>query len=316
MHTTTQRVQDQILLWCKEERWDRIAAEKRSVLGCMSQVLESCYTLLDSTQIPVDGIVRLLQHILRPQQQELQMWASQLLLGADAAVHGLGVVLVWAYADMHVCNGARGAHEGCQRHSLVPPLFNPPLAGKGMTLEDLQKKFETQAAVAELLKMLRPNGSGSGEGAVASGSLAGSSAAAAAAAVLLRSHVLPQQLHQKLLQQQAQAQAQLPPPLQPAASAAAAASIPAAQGVALPAVSPPPPAAAATATPSSTEQRQLALPPQQQQVQVQLQQQQQLAPVHLEPSQCLSLEREWDWEKVSSEGLRVCLCFRVPIRLL
>lgn len=27
-----------------------------------------------------------------------------------------------------------------------------------MTLEDLQKKFETQAAVAELLKMLRPNG--------------------------------------------------------------------------------------------------------------------------------------------------------------
>ena len=174
-----------------------------------------------------------------------------------------------------------------------------------MTLEDLQKKFETQAAVAELLKMLRPNGSGSGEGAVASGSLAGSSAAAAAAAALLRSHVLPQQLHQKLLQQQAQAQAQLPPPLQPAASAAAAASIPAAQGVALPAVSPPPPAAAATATPSSTEQRQLALPPQQQQVQVQLQQQQQLPPVHLEPSQCLSLEREWDWEKVSSEGMLI-----------
>ena len=89
-----QRVQDQILLWCKEERWDRIAAEKRSVLGCMSQVLESCYTLLDSTQIPVDGIVRLLQHILRPQQQELQMWASQLLLGAEA-VHGLGLGCLW-----------------------------------------------------------------------------------------------------------------------------------------------------------------------------------------------------------------------------
>ena len=80
-HACTQRVQDQIAQWCKEERWDRIFQEKRSVLGCMSQVLESCYTLLDSTQIPVDGIVRLLQHILRPQQQELQMWASQLLLG-------------------------------------------------------------------------------------------------------------------------------------------------------------------------------------------------------------------------------------------
>ena len=58
------------------------------MLGCMSQVLESCYTLLDSTQIPVDGIVRLLQHILRPQQQELQMWASQLLLGRKKQLHG------------------------------------------------------------------------------------------------------------------------------------------------------------------------------------------------------------------------------------
>eukprot|EP00798_Chlamydomonas_sp_ICE-L_P023583 gene23583-9111_t len=102
------RVQDQVLAWAKEEKWDRIAAEKRSILTCMTQVLESCHTLLDSTQIPVDGIVRLLQHILRPQQQELKMWANQLLLG------------------------------------------------KGMTLEDLQKKFETQAAVVELLKMLRP----------------------------------------------------------------------------------------------------------------------------------------------------------------
>ncbi len=53
------------MAWAKEDKWDRIAAEKRSVLNCMTQVLESCHTLLDSTQIPVDGIVRLLQHILR-----------------------------------------------------------------------------------------------------------------------------------------------------------------------------------------------------------------------------------------------------------
>lgn len=106
-----QRVQDQIHAWRQEERWEQITEERRRVLSYMSQVLGSCYTLLDSTQIPVDGIVRLLQHILRwvrlracstsciqrirntclfeppvplpnrPQQQELQMWASQLLLG-------------------------------------------------------------------------------------------------------------------------------------------------------------------------------------------------------------------------------------------
>ena len=125
MHTTTQRVQDQILLWCKEERWDRIAAEKRSVLGCMSQVLESCYTLLDSTQIPVDGIVRLLQHILRPQQQELQMWASQLLLGADAAVHGPGP---WCCTCVGIATGLGGVMKvvrGIQSFHGTAPFKTP-----------------------------------------------------------------------------------------------------------------------------------------------------------------------------------------------
>ena len=51
--------------WVKNDNWTRIVAEKRSVLVCMHQVLESCHTLLDSTHVPVDGIVRLLQHILR-----------------------------------------------------------------------------------------------------------------------------------------------------------------------------------------------------------------------------------------------------------
>ena len=49
----------------REGRWDRVVQEKRNVLVCMQQVLQSCHTLLDSTQIPVDGVVRLLQHILR-----------------------------------------------------------------------------------------------------------------------------------------------------------------------------------------------------------------------------------------------------------
>jgi hypothetical protein len=40
-------------------------AEKRSVLTSMQQVLQSCHALLDSTQVPMDSIVKLLQHILR-----------------------------------------------------------------------------------------------------------------------------------------------------------------------------------------------------------------------------------------------------------
>ncbi len=60
-----QRVQDSIVEWVKQDNWQRIVAEKRSVLACMHQVQESSHTLLDTTHIPVDGIVRLLQHILR-----------------------------------------------------------------------------------------------------------------------------------------------------------------------------------------------------------------------------------------------------------
>ncbi len=185
--------------------------EIRSVLTCMTQVLDSCFTLLDSTQIPVDGIVRLLQHILRPQQQELQMWASQLLLG------------------------------------------------KGMSMEDLQKKFETQAAVAELLKMLRPNGTA----AAASGDQGTISVSPASlhniATATLRNHV---QLKEQLVQHQQQqgGGAAAPQSQQKQPSAAAAASLP-------------PPSAAA-----AYRQQQLTRGP------------------HPEPGQCLSLEREWDWE--------------------
>ncbi len=61
----SQRIQDQIQQWVRTGRWDCVVQEKRNVLVCMQQVLQSCHTLLDSTQIPVDGVVRLLQHILR-----------------------------------------------------------------------------------------------------------------------------------------------------------------------------------------------------------------------------------------------------------
>ena len=58
--------------------WQLVTPAAPPPLPCQ-QVLESCSALLETTQIPVDGIVRLLQHILRPHQQELQQWAAHLL---------------------------------------------------------------------------------------------------------------------------------------------------------------------------------------------------------------------------------------------
>lgn len=57
--------QDKIVNWIHNGKWQEIVAEKRSVLTSMQQVLQSCHALLDSTQVPMDSIVKLLQHILR-----------------------------------------------------------------------------------------------------------------------------------------------------------------------------------------------------------------------------------------------------------
>jgi hypothetical protein len=57
--------QDRILAWVSKGNWQEIVAEKRSVLTSMQQVLHSCHALLDSTQVPMDSIIKLLQHILR-----------------------------------------------------------------------------------------------------------------------------------------------------------------------------------------------------------------------------------------------------------
>lgn len=59
------QLQEKILAWFKSGNWGDIVAEKRSVLTSMQQVLQSCYALLDSTQVPVNSIIKLLQHILR-----------------------------------------------------------------------------------------------------------------------------------------------------------------------------------------------------------------------------------------------------------
>ncbi len=60
-----QRIQDQVQSWVKEGRWQELADEKREVLLHMQDVLRSCHTLLQTTQIPMNGVVNLLQHILK-----------------------------------------------------------------------------------------------------------------------------------------------------------------------------------------------------------------------------------------------------------
>lgn len=102
------RLLDQLMTLRKEGRWDTINQERKAALTCMAQVLTSSCALLESNQVPIDGVIRLLQHIMRPQQNDLQLWASQLLLS------------------------------------------------KGISVEDLQKKFQAHSAVSELLKLLQP----------------------------------------------------------------------------------------------------------------------------------------------------------------
>jgi hypothetical protein len=60
-----QRIQEQVQAWVKEGRWQELADEKREVLLHMQDVLRSCHTLLQTTSIPMNGVVNLLQHILK-----------------------------------------------------------------------------------------------------------------------------------------------------------------------------------------------------------------------------------------------------------
>ncbi len=104
-HTTydpcSLQAQEQVVAWAAAGRWEELLAEKRAVLGSMRQVLESCHALLDSTRVPTEGVMQLLQHVIRPQQNELQMWVQRLLgggagaaaaaLGADGVHRALGV---------------------------------------------------------------------------------------------------------------------------------------------------------------------------------------------------------------------------------
>lgn len=345
-----QRVQDQILQWVREGRWDKVVQEKRNVLVCMQQVLQSCHTLLDSTQIPVDGVVRLLQHILRygacrhvtvllalhascacmpwhgrcqrtthvscrsllphrPMQQDLQVWASQLLGGLLPAcpehVHRTGAPCgaVLTNFCMHSSHCAP-----------APPSLQPPspahAAGKGMSLDEFQKKFENQSAVAELLKLLRPQSG-----------LAGGNAAGALPDV----QMLLQAQHALLQQGQLTALTTLTPAVQQAGP-----SQPQGQQQGQGQEQPPPSTTQSSPMPilpppqqqgQHQHQGAASSPPQAQhalQAQVQVQQQQQVVMQQGQqghahglqgqqeqaciPAVALSEEKEWDWDKVCGEA--------------
>lgn len=51
--------------WLKDGRWQSLLADNQAVLSSIHQMLDSCSALLDNSQVPVEGIVKLLQHILR-----------------------------------------------------------------------------------------------------------------------------------------------------------------------------------------------------------------------------------------------------------
>jgi hypothetical protein len=177
------------------------------------QVLESCSALLETTQIPVDGIVRLLQHILRPHQQELQQWAAHLLQVSSA--EGEGDMAVQAAVGCSA--GAAAQQQPCRQRPCVVPLVHSPAAlpccslaphsssatistaaplgpapstctpaatttrlpaltpppplcspqGPGLPGDDPTRRQETQAAVQELLKMLKPPAAGTSASAAA-----------------------------------------------------------------------------------------------------------------------------------------------------
>ncbi|GMH39769.1 hypothetical protein BSKO_07667 [Bryopsis sp. KO-2023] len=76
------RVRDRMHPVVQMTQWDKIVHEKRSFVKSMLQLLESCRAVLDNVKndkVPMESVVRLLHHILRPHQPELQLWANHIV---------------------------------------------------------------------------------------------------------------------------------------------------------------------------------------------------------------------------------------------
>ena len=61
----TQRIQDRICTLAKEGRWQEIVAEKRAALQQIKHTLDTYHRLLTQAPVPADGVLKLLQSIVR-----------------------------------------------------------------------------------------------------------------------------------------------------------------------------------------------------------------------------------------------------------
>ena len=60
-----QRIQDRIHVLVKEGRWQEIVAEKRAALQQIKHTLDTYHRLLTQAPVPADGVLKLLQSIVR-----------------------------------------------------------------------------------------------------------------------------------------------------------------------------------------------------------------------------------------------------------
>lgn len=60
-----QRIQDRICALAKEGRWQEIVAEKRAALQQIKHTLDTYHRLLTQAPVPADGVLKLLQSIVR-----------------------------------------------------------------------------------------------------------------------------------------------------------------------------------------------------------------------------------------------------------
>ena len=60
-----QRIQERVHQLAKEGRWQEIVAEKRSALQQIKHTLDTYHRLLTQAPVPADGVLKLLQSVVR-----------------------------------------------------------------------------------------------------------------------------------------------------------------------------------------------------------------------------------------------------------
>jgi len=117
-----QRIQDRICTLAKEGRWQEIVVEKRAALQQIKHTLDTYHRLLTQAPVPADGVLKLLQSIVRcalPAQTVAHMsgangchlddWLQETLLYVRA--HSRACSICWVY-KVHA--GLQGLVVMCQ----------------------------------------------------------------------------------------------------------------------------------------------------------------------------------------------------------